>query len=695
MSNVVDDMLSSQSEDSPLFISMQDPPPPPPYINDDIIDLGNEQEDEDEGSNPVRKKRKLMSMVWDHFVVIERPNGIKIAKCKHCKKELLKKGSTTTQFKRHLNNCTMRKDIPQSQQVLAFGYGSESGKISNFKYDQDKVRESIAHFILMHEHPFSIVEQEGFIYMMKTTNCLFQKISRGTIKNDCMAVYESEKKKLKSLLTKINKISLTTDCWKSNSQQIEYMVVTGHFIDSDWLLQKRVLSFVHVPPPRGGVELADALFKCIHEWGIESKVFSLSVDNATYNDVVIRIMKSTFLSSGKLLLGGKLFHIRCCAHILNILVQDGLKEIKDITHNIRESVKFLKYSEARMQKFCEVVQQLKLHGRKLVLDTPTRWNSTFEMLSIALKFKKVFPIFKDREPTYKNLPSMEDWIKIEHICEVLEVFEAATKIISGRAYPTSNLFLTELYAIKELLDEKAKDSHDFIRNMVEQMKIKFDKYWGNCNLLIAIASFLDPRCKMMMIDFCFPLIYSQDEASKNIEIVRNAINDLYAEYASLCSTNEGEVSVEGNENGVSLSQIDSFSESTVSRKTPGWVKFDKFVKANGKVQPSKSDLDKYLDEGVHKYDESEQFLFDVVKWWSDNMMKFPILSKMACDILAIPISTVASEATFSAGDRVIDTYRASLSIDTVQALICGGDWVRNYHGVKNKSKVSVRFLVVP
>lgn len=61
MSNVADDMLSSQSEDSPLFISMLDPPPPP-YINDDIIDLGNEQEDEDDGSNPVRKKKKKIDV---------------------------------------------------------------------------------------------------------------------------------------------------------------------------------------------------------------------------------------------------------------------------------------------------------------------------------------------------------------------------------------------------------------------------------------------------------------------------------------------------------------------------------------------------------------------------------------------------------------------------------------------------------
>ncbi|KAJ7950908.1 zinc finger BED domain-containing protein RICESLEEPER 2-like [Quillaja saponaria] len=53
---------------------------------------------------------------------------------------------------------------------------------------------------------------------------------------------------------------------------------------------------------------------------------------------------------------------------------------------------------------------------------------------------------------------------------------------------------------------------------------------------------------------------------------------------------------------------------------------------------------------------------------------------------AIPITTVASESTFSAGGRVIDTYRASLSTDTVQALVCGGDWVRHKFGIKKKPR---------
>ena len=73
------------------------------------------------------------------------------------------------------------------------------------------------------------------------------------------------------------------------------MVLTGHFIDADWVLHKRILSFVHVPPPRRGVYIADAIFKCLKDWGIENKIFSVSVDNAHYNDRCLKELKVLIL----------------------------------------------------------------------------------------------------------------------------------------------------------------------------------------------------------------------------------------------------------------------------------------------------------------------------------------------------------------------------------------------------------------
>ena len=49
---------------------------------------------------------------------------------------------------------------------------------------------------------------------------------------------------------------------------------------------------------------------------------------------------------------------------------------------------------------------------------------------------------------------------------------------------------------------------------------------------------------------------------------------------------------------------------------------------------------------------------------------------MLLDILAIQISTVASESAFSTSGRVLNEYRTSLSTLIVEALVCTQDWVR-------------------
>jgi hypothetical protein len=67
------------------------------------------------------------------------------------------------------------------------------------------------------------------------------------------------------------------------------------------------------------------------------------------------------------------------------------------------------------------------------------------------------------------------------------------------------------------------------------------------------------------------------------------------------------------------------------------------------------------------------------------------LSKLAKDILSIHIITVSSESTFSVGGRVIDPHRTSLTPETVEKLLCGGDWVRAMYELKRGGSISFNF----
>lgn len=432
--------------------------------------------------------------------------------------------------------------------------------------------------------------------------------------------------------------------------------------------------------------------KCTKAWGIEHKIFTISVDNASNNNVALRIAKDTFSRSRKLPLDGKLFHVKCAAHILNLIVQDGLFEIQCIIEDVKNSVRFINQSEARLLKFSDIVHHLGIPVKKLIIDCPTRWNSTFEMLTEAIKVKDAFPIFAQRETLYKCCPSSEDWKKVEDVVDVLGVFYEATHVISGSHYPTSNVFLAVIWRVKHVLDEKEKNHpSEFIRNMVKKMKEKFDKYWGSCNLLMAIGAILDPRFKMRLVEFSFNKIYNESDARVNIMKVRDALYELFFEYVEI---NNMRAQKGSSSRDHTISSVSTTSSMSKGRLVPsGLSMFDDYLNTVEEHAPTKSELDIYLEEGVFRGQEGDVASdFDALTWWKSQELKFNILSKLARDVLAIPISTVASEATFSAGTRVLDPFRANLSSDMVEILICGGDWVRKLHGIEKALKSHVSYL---
>lgn len=91
-----------------------------------------------------------------------------------------------------------------------------------------------------------------------------------------------------------------------------------------------------------------------------------------------------------------------------------------------------------------------------------------------------------------------------------------------------------------------------------------------------------------------------------------------------------------------------------------------------------SELEKYLMDDVEKNKD-----LNVLAWCKASSERYPVVSMIARDVLAIPTSIVASESAFSTGDRILDCYRSSLSTKTVEALVyvnngCG-------HHLKNAS----------
>ncbi len=86
----------------------------------------------------------------------------------------------------------------------------------------------------------------------------------------------------------------------------------------------------------------------------------------------------------------------------------------------------------------------------------------------------------------------------------------------------------------------------------------------------------------------------------------------------------------------------------------------------------RSELERFLDADVVPRDPN----FDILDWWKINGPTFPVLQKIARDIYAIPVSTVASESAFSTGGRLVSPHRNRLQPIMVEALACTQNWLQ-------------------
>ena len=87
----------------------------------------------------------------------------------------------------------------------------------------------------------------------------------------------------------------------------------------------------------------------LREWGIDG-IFTLTVDNASSNLTTIKFLQRVTKDWNGSVLGNEYMHMRCCAHIINLIVREGLKEIDASVAKVREAMRYVKSSPNRSQR---------------------------------------------------------------------------------------------------------------------------------------------------------------------------------------------------------------------------------------------------------------------------------------------------------------------------------------------------------
>ena len=190
----------------------------------------------------------------------------------------------------------------------------------------------------------------------------------------------------------------------------------------------------------------------------------------------------------------------------------------------------------------------------------TRWNSTFLMIENALYYRRAFCHLELTDSNYKNCPTVDEWSKVEKIDKFLAVFYDATCAFSGTKYLAANLYFPSVFMIYLTLRQQMENEDEYMRRMAVQMLAKFEKYWLDFNVLLAIAVSLDPRYKLQFVDFCYKKLYGYSGSPAYLN-VREKLFSLFLEYASNAPITSATSGKRGGK-VVNVSPIQSFSKET-------------------------------------------------------------------------------------------------------------------------------------
>ncbi|KAG2717548.1 hypothetical protein I3843_03G182800 [Carya illinoinensis] len=640
---------------------------------------------------------RLKSVVWNDFDRVKKGDTC-VAVCRHCKKKLSGSSTSgTSHLRNHLIRCQRRSNhgIPQyiaarekkKERTLALANlnldqeqrKDEMLSLANVRFEQEQHMKDelvnggtgsfdqrrsqfdLARMIILHGYPLAMVEHFGFRVFVKNMQPLFELVTFSKAEADCIEIYMKEKQKVNEVLDKLpGKISLTAELWAAYGD-VEYLCLTAHYIDESWLLKKMVLNFSLVDPSHTEDMRSDVIMTCLMDWDIDRKLFSMTFDSCSTNDNIVFKIRDRLSQNRFLYCNGQFFDVRCVANVINLMVQDALEALSDVTNKIRESIQHFKSTQAMQAKFNEVAEEVKVQSQKsLCLDNSLRWNSTYIMLEVALEYREAFSLLQENDPVYTMCPSDTEWERVSVVTSFLKLFVEVTNVLTKCKSPTANIYFPELCDIHLQLIEWCQNSDHCISSLASKMRNKFEEYWERCSSGLAVAAILDPRFKMKLVEYYYPQIYGSS-ASERVDDVFHCVKELYNEH-SICSP---------------LASLDQGLSWQVGGSSPAsrdrLMGFDKYLHETAHGEGMKSDLDKYLEEPLFPRNVD----FNILNWWKVHTPRYPILSMMARNVLAVPMSKFTSEFAFNTGGRVLRRNWSSLSPQTVQALVCSQDWIRN------------------
>ncbi|GAU87811.1 hypothetical protein RvY_00609 [Ramazzottius varieornatus] len=443
-------------------------------------------------------------------------------------------------------------------------------------------------------------------------------------------VFELLVAKMKAFLRRANKIAAVI--WTKKGMTESFLGTTARFYDSETkTMHSMTIACRSFSAPHTAVRVYKLTMEIMKSWEIPpSKVSAVSTDNgsnmvAAHKDLILRH-------------GSFVEEVDEQEEQVIQVEQEDFSEDVDVDHEIDGHLSFEDDCE---QMFAESQQSPRESSSKkpkllLIADVSTRWNS------ILLSLKRLYELkdaVQDILSKHLKIPCITpgEWVTVRFIIKLLDKFKTVTDDFSAektatvyRVYYSVNVLVRHLESIRHALlrvDFADYGTESPFNQVILVITSELDRVLGHT------INELNPNFDALYLVITF--------LHKTLRFTLTAKNKSIASRWLAIKNAEWCIEVEKDRDGYSTIEPQA-------RTSDRDDKLDFFITAESETVASKSpvelEIQSYMEIPMCSTDEIDS---NPEEFWISASGKFPLLSRLALDILVIPAASSAPERVFA------------------------------------------------
>ena len=362
--------------------------------------------------------------------------------------------------------------------------------------------------------PLSLVENHHFRHFLALLDCKYTPLSRRTITDKIPELVRNAKEAISKKLKASSFVSLTTDLW-SDRKMRSFLGVTAHIwceSEDSVTLESYLLDCRHFKGRHTSDRIASAFEEITEEYDIRQKITFIITDNAANMKCAFKVQMPQHQSSESesetdedCLDDEQLWQdmdaiedadlpwssgerLSCFAHSLQLVVNDGMKEVKSISKTISKTSKFasLLHSSSLFKDKFEAMLDT---NKTIPAANSTRWNSTYKQVQAitSLDLKTLNEICsKDHADM---VFSSREWNQLKELVAVLAPFSEATDLTQGEKSVTISMVVPTVLDLNTHLS-KMEDTRIHSRPLIRALRQSLQKRFSG---IFAKANNTKPR----------------------------------------------------------------------------------------------------------------------------------------------------------------------------------------------------------